>query len=90
MPRFQDWDEAMSNWWVDPELEKQLEAARKDPAATMDPGEKNNYYWRAWHEAQAKLQAEAPKEEPAAGDAEGEGAEADGPADAEHAAKGGE
>ena len=36
-------------WWVDPELEKQLAAARKDPKATMQKPEEKNRFWQAWN-----------------------------------------
>lgn len=76
IPRFVDWDESFVTWWVDPEKEQQLAAARKDRSLTMEPGERHHYFWHAWN----KAQAEQPKvAEPA------EGAEDDGPAAGEGA-----
>jgi microcin C transport system substrate-binding protein len=35
-------------WWVDPNLEKQLEAARTDPNLKMDGGRKEVRFWKEW------------------------------------------
>lgn len=47
--RTQDTDDMHFTWWVDPELEKQLEAARKSPTATMEKPEQKNRFWQAWN-----------------------------------------
>ncbi|MEL6343007.1 MAG: extracellular solute-binding protein [Myxococcota bacterium] len=46
-------------WWIDPDLEKQLTAARADESLKMDPGEQNNRFWGQWAEAQEKATATA-------------------------------
>jgi microcin C transport system substrate-binding protein len=35
-------------WWVDPDLEKQLEAARTDANLKMDGGRKEIRFWKEW------------------------------------------
>lgn len=59
IPRYEDGYGGFVVWWVDPEKEKQLEAARKDSSLTMDAGAQNNLYWKAWAKAgmDAKLVA---------------------------------
>ncbi len=39
-------------WWVDPELEQQLDAARSDASIKMDPGPAEVRFWQAYNEAQ--------------------------------------
>jgi microcin C transport system substrate-binding protein len=46
--RTADYSQLHYLWWVDPEKEKQLAAARQDPTRTMDPGERNNTFWQEW------------------------------------------
>lgn len=41
-------------FWVDPEKEKALEAARKDPSKTMPVEEEKNLFWRAWNAARRR------------------------------------
>ena len=37
-------------WWIDPEKEKQVEAARKDPSKTLPLLPTENRYWQEWHQ----------------------------------------
>lgn len=37
-------------WWIDPEKEKQVEAARRDPSKTLPLLPVENRYWQEWHE----------------------------------------
>lgn len=46
--RFDDKDLLHVLWWVDPEKEQQLAAARADATATMDPGPKENRFWERY------------------------------------------
>ncbi len=50
--RTADYDSLHYVWWVDPELEAQLEGAMKDSKASMDAGERDNRFWSAWAKAQ--------------------------------------
>lgn len=43
-----EYDNMFVLWWVDPEKEQQLEAARTDPSATMDPGRREVRFWKSW------------------------------------------
>ncbi len=45
MPRVLDDKSVDAYWWVDPEKVKALEAAKKDPAATLPTGEVEMRYW---------------------------------------------
>jgi len=46
-----DYDSLLFTWWIDPELESQLNAAKADPTATMDPGPRKNRFWKIWDAA---------------------------------------
>lgn len=52
--RTADTDELFFSWWVDPEKDRQLAAARQDPAARMDVPEVEFRFWQAYREAQEK------------------------------------
>ncbi|MBM3328416.1 MAG: ABC transporter substrate-binding protein [Calditrichaeota bacterium] len=47
--RIIDWRSVMSLWWVDPEKEKALEAAKKDPKMQLPVGETSVMYWPEWN-----------------------------------------
>jgi microcin C transport system substrate-binding protein len=52
VPRTVDSSQMHMIWWVDPDLEKQLDAARADKTLTMEADTSNNTFWVAWNEAQ--------------------------------------
>lgn len=54
VPRYLDKDDMFITWWVDPEREKRLEAARKDTAQKLEAPPIENRFWEAWVKAQSK------------------------------------
>jgi microcin C transport system substrate-binding protein len=52
--RTNDKDNMMYCWWVDPEKEKKLEAAKKDPKLILETQPILNRFWQHWHAAQAQ------------------------------------
>lgn len=79
IPRISDTSNMHSIWWVNPELDAELEAAMADTSLTMDPGAKENRFWAAYNEAEQAAAAAAPEAPAAAeGEAPVEGAEDDG------------
>lgn len=70
--RFADYDEAFLAWWVDPEKEQQLAAARRDTTLAMDTSSRTHTFWKAWNAAQeekSRLAETAGDEEQAASEA---------------------
>ncbi|MFN7972363.1 MAG: ABC transporter substrate-binding protein [Acidobacteriota bacterium] len=56
--RTSDYDTLPFCWWVDPEKEKELEAAKADPSKTMKADDEvENHFWEAWNYAEAKKRA---------------------------------
>jgi len=43
-----DWRSVVGSWWIEPELEKQLEKAKNDPSINFDKGEVEQKYWIEW------------------------------------------
>lgn len=56
--RVWDKDNIPLSWWVDPEKERQLAAARADETLTMERGPEEYHFWEAWHEAQEAAQTQ--------------------------------
>ena len=52
--RFKDREDMMFTWWVDPEKEAALEAAKNDPSITLDTLPIENRFWEAWNAAQGR------------------------------------
>ena len=40
------------SWWVDPEKEAQLAAAREDASLSMERGPEEIHFWAAWRAEQ--------------------------------------
>ena len=43
-----DWTDLLSLWWVDPEKEEQLAAARRDVARTIEHPPEESRFWETW------------------------------------------
>ncbi len=59
MPKFgasrtADTSDLMFTWWVDPEKEKQLKAAQRDPSIVLPTLPEKDYFWKAYAKANAK------------------------------------
>ncbi len=54
VPRFLDDSEMFQVWWVDPEKEKALEAAKADSTQTMDASPMHHRFWEQWNAAQTR------------------------------------
>ncbi|MCA9000429.1 MAG: ABC transporter substrate-binding protein [Planctomycetes bacterium] len=52
--RTADRDSLMYSWWIDPDMEAQLEKARTDTSITLKTEPEANRFWQAWNEANAK------------------------------------
>ena len=48
--RTADYDSLIYTWWVSPEKEARLKECLADPKATMDPGPRENRFWKVWGE----------------------------------------
>lgn len=64
MPEWGTWrtadEEAMHYcWWIDPEVEKEVEAAKADTNRTLRTEEVENHYWEAWDKAHTPKAATA-------------------------------
>lgn len=46
--RYAEYDNLFHIWWVDPDKEKTLAAAAKDPSITMDAGPREIRFWQQW------------------------------------------
>ena len=44
-----DYDSLHYVWWVDPQKEAALSAAMADPTAKLDPGPRENRFWKLWN-----------------------------------------
>ncbi|MBL4769956.1 MAG: ABC transporter substrate-binding protein [Planctomycetes bacterium] len=56
MPKFGVWrttddSDMMFSWWIDPEMDKQLEAARKDTSKMLTTLPEKDHFWKAWSKA---------------------------------------
>ncbi|MAE29677.1 MAG: hypothetical protein CMJ87_11970 [Planctomycetes bacterium] len=49
--RTADYDELIYTWWVDPAKEQRLKECLDDSKATMDPGPRENRFWKVWGES---------------------------------------
>ncbi|MDF1837456.1 MAG: extracellular solute-binding protein [Planctomycetota bacterium] len=52
--RTNDRSDMMYSWWVDPEMEAKLEAARKDRNLAVDTLPIDHRFWQEWNETQSK------------------------------------
>ncbi|HPF14786.1 MAG TPA: ABC transporter substrate-binding protein, partial [Planctomycetota bacterium] len=52
--RTTDAEEMMYSWWIDPQMEKDLEEARKDPNKTLETLPVNQRFWELWNKQNAK------------------------------------
>ncbi len=50
--RTADYDSLVFTWWVDPEKEQQLAAARADASKRLPTGEVEDRFWQAWNAAE--------------------------------------
>ncbi len=46
----EDQQDLMYSWWIDPEKERALEAAMKDPSQRLEAPPIEHRFWQAWHE----------------------------------------
>ena len=51
--RFVDKNELMYTWWIDPEKEAALEAAKEDASITLETIPIENRFWQEWNAAQS-------------------------------------
>ena len=49
--RFVDAEELMYTWWIDPEKEAALEAAKADPSKNLEKLPIENRFWQEWNAA---------------------------------------
>lgn len=52
--RYQNRDDMMYSWWVDPEMEAALEAAKKDPSLTLETQPVQHKFWPRYNAANAQ------------------------------------
>jgi ABC-type transport system substrate-binding protein len=52
--RFADREELMYSWWIDPEKEAALKAAREDDSITLDTIPIEDHFWKEWSATQSQ------------------------------------